>query len=192
MVERLVRAYYDTLKDGMASFDEDRLRAILAPDLASEGPIVGYVPGAERFIRSLSGFAAAMRGLNMLQQVWAGGQAAALCDAQMLDWLFVSPSSSKSRRAQFCPSDCSAPLASIAQVAAAEAVVRAGGGLIELIPGTTQVRSGAAMGPEGKAEWQVLAWYPPVSIAVRDHPGTSPVGRPRPLAQVFEYHPSLG
>ena len=81
--EQLVHAYYDILKDGMASFDEERLRAILAPDLAFEGPIAGNVVGAERFIRGVSGFAETMRGLTMVHQVRAGNEAAALYDAEM-------------------------------------------------------------------------------------------------------------
>lgn len=44
---QVVQACYDILKDGTASFDEERLRAILAPDLAFEGPIAGHVVGAE-------------------------------------------------------------------------------------------------------------------------------------------------
>jgi ketosteroid isomerase-like protein len=81
--EQLVHAYYDILKDGMASFDEERLRAILAPDLAFEGPIAGNVVGAERFITGVSGFAGTMRGLTMVHQVRAGDEAAALYDAEM-------------------------------------------------------------------------------------------------------------
>ena len=82
-IEQLVSAYYDILKDGMASFDEGRLRAILAPDLAFEGPIAGNVVGAERFITGVSGFAGTMRGLTMVHQVRAGDEAAALYDAEM-------------------------------------------------------------------------------------------------------------
>lgn len=85
MTERLVNKYYDILKDGMASFDEEGLRSILAPDLDFEGPIAGHVSGAERFIKGVSGFAATMRGLCMLQKVWVGDEAAALYDAQMPD-----------------------------------------------------------------------------------------------------------
>lgn len=81
--EQLVHAYYDTLKDGMASFDEERLRAILAPDLAFEGPIAGHVVGAERFIKGVSGFAETMQGLTMVHQVRAGNETAALYDAEM-------------------------------------------------------------------------------------------------------------
>lgn len=80
---QLVDSYYDTLKEGMASFDAERLRAILAPDLTFEGPIAGRRVGAEGFIKGVSGFAGTMRGLTMLHQLRVGGEAAALYDAQM-------------------------------------------------------------------------------------------------------------
>lgn len=53
--EQLVQDYYDTLKDGMASFDEDRLRRILAPDLVFEGPIAGRHVGARHSSRASPG-----------------------------------------------------------------------------------------------------------------------------------------
>ncbi|MDA8393048.1 MAG: nuclear transport factor 2 family protein [Actinomycetota bacterium] len=81
--EQLVHTYYETLKDGMASFDAERLRAILAPDLVFEGPIAGSVVGAERFVKGVSGFAETMRGLTIVHQVRAGDEAAALYDAEM-------------------------------------------------------------------------------------------------------------
>lgn len=79
----VVRAYYDILKEGMASFDPDRLRAILAPDLVFEGPIAGRRVGAEGFIKGVSGFAETMRGLTMLNQLREGGAAATLYDAEL-------------------------------------------------------------------------------------------------------------
>lgn len=81
--EQVVQAYYDILKEGMASFDAGRLRAILASDLKFEGPIAGHVVGAERFIKGVSGFVETLRSLKMLHQMSAGGMAAALYDAEM-------------------------------------------------------------------------------------------------------------
>lgn len=78
-----VRGYYDILKDGKASFDEERLRAILAPDLAFEGPIAGHRVGAEAFIKGVFGFAATMTSLAMVQQLHVGDEAATLYDAEM-------------------------------------------------------------------------------------------------------------
>lgn len=79
----VVQAYYDILKGGMASFDEERLRAILASELVFEGPIAGHVVGAERFIKGVSGFIETMRSLTMLHQLRAGDRAATLYDAEM-------------------------------------------------------------------------------------------------------------
>lgn len=79
----VVQTYYDTLKQGEASFDPGRLRPILAADLTFEGPIAGHVVGAERFITGVSGFVGTMRSITMLQQVHAGDTAAALYDAEM-------------------------------------------------------------------------------------------------------------
>lgn len=78
-----VEDYYNLLKDGMASFDEDRLRSILSPDLEFEGPIAGRVVGAENFIKGVGGFAQTMNGLTMLHLLHAQEQAAALYDAEM-------------------------------------------------------------------------------------------------------------
>lgn len=80
---RLVDSYYETLNDGVASFDADRLREILAADLEFEGPIAGRRIGAEGFIQGAARFAEAMRGMTVLQQVRAGDQASALYDAQL-------------------------------------------------------------------------------------------------------------
>lgn len=81
--DQLVQIYYDTLKDGMASFDEDRLRTILASDLLFEGPIAGRHVGAEGFIQGVAGFAGTMRGLTMLRQLHTRDAAATLYDAEM-------------------------------------------------------------------------------------------------------------
>ena len=45
----LVLAYYDSWKNGMASYDEKRLRSILASDLQFEGPIAGKGAARKRF-----------------------------------------------------------------------------------------------------------------------------------------------
>ena len=81
--DQLVRAYYDILKDGMASFDKDRLARILAPDLVFEGPIAGRHIGAEGFIKGVAGFAETMNGITILQQLLTPNAAATLYDAEM-------------------------------------------------------------------------------------------------------------
>ena len=80
--EGLVRQYYDTLREGV-SFDRERLRTILAPDLVFEGPIAGRRVGADGFIKGVAGFAETARGLTMLHRLHAGGEAAALYDAEL-------------------------------------------------------------------------------------------------------------
>ena len=80
---QLMQEYYDLLKEGRASFDEVRLRSLLAPDLVFEGPIAGHVVGAERFIKGVSGFVQTMRGLHILEGLNFEDKAAALYDAEM-------------------------------------------------------------------------------------------------------------
>lgn len=79
----LVRTYYETLRGGTATFDADRLRAVLATDLAFEGPIAGAVTGAERFIAGVSGFVETMTTMTMLHRVASGDEVAALYDARL-------------------------------------------------------------------------------------------------------------
>ena len=67
--DQVIHAYYSILKGGMASFDELRLREILAPGLDFHGPIAGHRIGAEPFIKGVRASAATMHGLTMLQQL---------------------------------------------------------------------------------------------------------------------------
>ena len=80
---QLVQSYYDVLEGGAASYDTERLRRILAPDLEFEGPIAGRRVGAEGFIKGAAGFAETMQSLAMIQQVCEEDAAAALYDAQL-------------------------------------------------------------------------------------------------------------
>jgi ketosteroid isomerase-like protein len=79
----VVQAYYDILKTGAAAFDQDALRAILAPGLLFEGPIAGRRVGAEGFIRGVSGFVAVARNLTPVQEVVSADEAAVLYDADL-------------------------------------------------------------------------------------------------------------
>jgi ketosteroid isomerase-like protein len=79
----LVRDYYDSWRNGIASFDETRLRAILAPDLLFEGPIAGTRTGVEPFLRGLADFVRSLRVLRMLRQIHADGEASALYDCEL-------------------------------------------------------------------------------------------------------------
>ncbi len=82
-MDEAVRTYYEILQAGAAAFDADRLRAILAPDLAFEGPLAGRRIGAEPFIRGVTGFIGTARRLEMLQHVHAGELSSALYDAEL-------------------------------------------------------------------------------------------------------------
>jgi ketosteroid isomerase-like protein len=76
---QIIDTYYDIL----AAFDAERLRAILAPELAFEGPLAGRRTGAEGFIKGAGDFAAVARNLTMLDRVEDGVRAAALYDADL-------------------------------------------------------------------------------------------------------------
>lgn len=81
--DQLIHAYYDNLENGTASFDEQRLRQILAPDLRFEAPMAGRSVGAEGFIKGAAAFAETMRGMTMLEQLCTDEAAATLFDAEM-------------------------------------------------------------------------------------------------------------
>ncbi|HZV48571.1 MAG TPA: nuclear transport factor 2 family protein [Candidatus Dormibacteraeota bacterium] len=79
----VVRAYYDSWTGGIDTFDEARLRGLLAPDLHFEGPIAGKRTEAEPFLRGLANFVGVMRGIRMLHQVYDEDEAAVLYDAEL-------------------------------------------------------------------------------------------------------------
>jgi len=76
----LVQAYYGSWKHGIASFDEARLRAIIAPDLKFEGPIAGKRVGGDSFLRGLADFLKALKTFESIQELHAGNESAALYD----------------------------------------------------------------------------------------------------------------
>ena len=71
----IIDTYYAILAD----FDAERLRAILAPDLAFEGSITGRRVGAEPFLAGAEQFATAAQSITLLQRE----PTAALYDAQL-------------------------------------------------------------------------------------------------------------
>ena len=79
----IARTYYDIIGRGAAAFDPERLRAILAPDLAFEGPIAGAVRGAERFLGGVAGFARTATGTTVLHRLTDGAEVATLYDAEL-------------------------------------------------------------------------------------------------------------
>ena len=80
----LVDAYYESWREGLASFDERRLDAIIAEDLDFEGPIAGKRKGAAGFIGGLKRFVEGLQApIRVLQHVDSGKQAAVLYDADL-------------------------------------------------------------------------------------------------------------
>ncbi len=80
---QIVRAYYDTWQNGMGSFDDGRLRELLAPDFVYEGPIAGRRVGPESFVIGLGRFVNTLKAMRMLQQLHAAGESAAVYDCDL-------------------------------------------------------------------------------------------------------------
>lgn len=82
--EQLLDTYYAVLGGGADAYSGgERLRPILDPGLAFEGPIAGRVEGAERFLKGVAGFVTTVKRISMLQRLQTGTRAAALYDAEM-------------------------------------------------------------------------------------------------------------
>jgi SnoaL-like protein len=79
----LVLAHYDSWMNGMASYDETRLRGILAPDVKFEGPLSGKRTGADAFLPGLAGFVKILKALRILQKIHAGNEASVLYDCDI-------------------------------------------------------------------------------------------------------------
>jgi ketosteroid isomerase-like protein len=80
----VVDDYYASWRNGISSFDEDRVRSVLAKNLDFEGPIAGKRRGAAGFIRGLERFVEGLRApIQILQQMDSGEQAAVLYDADL-------------------------------------------------------------------------------------------------------------
>ena len=80
----LTNAYYDTWRNGIASFNETRLGGILAENLDFEGPIAGKRQGATGFIGGLRRFVEGLQApIRFLQRVDSEDQAATLYDADL-------------------------------------------------------------------------------------------------------------
>ena len=80
----LIDAYYDSWRNGIGSFDQTRVGAILAEDLDFEGPIAGKRTGAAGFIGGLRRFVEGLQApISLLQRVGSGDEAAVLYDADL-------------------------------------------------------------------------------------------------------------
>ena len=79
----LLDAYYDSWQRGIASFDEQRVRDLVAPDLDFEGPIAGKRAGAEPFLQGLARFVGTITAFHPLQRIHAETEASALYDCDL-------------------------------------------------------------------------------------------------------------
>jgi SnoaL-like domain len=77
----LVRAYYDCWKGG-STCDEARLRKLLAPELAFEGPM-GRRQGVDAYLAGISRFVPTLKAHRMLQLVALEDEAAAVYDCDL-------------------------------------------------------------------------------------------------------------
>jgi ketosteroid isomerase-like protein len=80
----VVDDYYASWRNGISSFDEDRVRGVLDENLDFEGPIAGKRRGAAGFVGGLKRFVEGLRApIQILQQMDSGDQAAVLYDAEL-------------------------------------------------------------------------------------------------------------
>ena len=80
----LIDAYYESWRNGIASFDSGALGAVLADDLDFEGPIAGKRRGSAGFVGGLNRFVEGLQApIRMLQQVDSDNRGAALYDADL-------------------------------------------------------------------------------------------------------------
>ena len=80
----LIEGYYASWRNGISSFDESRVKGVLAENLDFEGPIAGKRQGAAGFIGGLKRFVEGLRApIHILRQIDSGNEAAVLYDADL-------------------------------------------------------------------------------------------------------------
>jgi ketosteroid isomerase-like protein len=80
----VVDDYYASWRNGISSFDEDRVRGVLDENLDFEGPIAGKRQGAAGFVGGLKRFVEGLRApIQILHQMDSAEQAAVLYDADL-------------------------------------------------------------------------------------------------------------
>jgi ketosteroid isomerase-like protein len=80
----LIADYYASWKEGISTFDEARVRGVLAENLDFEGPIAGKRQGAAGFVGGLKRFVEGLRApIHFLQEIHSSDQAAVLYDADL-------------------------------------------------------------------------------------------------------------
>ena len=82
----LIGDYYAGWKEGISTFDEARVRGVLAENLDFEGPIAGKRQGAAGFVGGLKRFVEGLRApIHFIQEIDSSNQAAVLYDADLPD-----------------------------------------------------------------------------------------------------------
>ena len=81
---QLISDYYASWKEGISTFDEARVRGVLAENLDFEGPIAGKRQGAAGFVGGLARFVEGLQApIRILQDINSSNQAAVLYDADL-------------------------------------------------------------------------------------------------------------
>jgi len=80
----LIDTYYGSWRDGISTFDESRVRGVLAEELDFEGPIAGKRRGAAGFVGGLKRFVEGLRApIRIFQKIDSGDESAVLYDADL-------------------------------------------------------------------------------------------------------------
>jgi ketosteroid isomerase-like protein len=80
----LIGDYYASWKEGISTFDEARVRGVLAENLDFEGPIARKRQGAAGFVGGLKRFVEGLRApIHFLQEIHSSDQAAVVYDADL-------------------------------------------------------------------------------------------------------------
>jgi hypothetical protein len=80
----VIEEYYASWRDGISSFDENRVTGVLVEGLDFEGPIAGKRKGAAGFVGGLKRFVEGLQApIRILHTVAAADQAAVLYDADL-------------------------------------------------------------------------------------------------------------
>lgn len=78
----IVRAYYDSWKNGIERFDETRLCSVLSPKVRFESPL-GRREEAAPLVEAIARFAKALKQVDFHQTLAASDEAAVIYDCQL-------------------------------------------------------------------------------------------------------------
>jgi ketosteroid isomerase-like protein len=79
----IVHRYYDTFRQGGATFDAARLLELLAPDVLFEAPLVGRRSGAQALVPGVERFAKTVTSFRLIQELCTGSEMAVLYDCDL-------------------------------------------------------------------------------------------------------------